>query len=249
MVNDDGIDSINFRDFAKKLGPNVELVISAPASNYSGMSSALGDWRSALQVKQIPATGAAHAFSITASPVMAARFGLGKVEELYERKPDLLVSGPNDGTNWGNAARYSGTVGAAREGVGAGIPGLAISVDRDREPGMSDEALDLSWQVTRVLCQSKTDPMLINFNLPAKPEGGLAAIQIAPPDMHVVQMNFVPGENPDEVIAKLSWNEAATPESDVDWLRKNQAVITVLPMENEPASADQSIVQKILSQH
>ncbi len=248
LSNDDGIASENLRDFALHLGPHVELVISAPNTNYSGMSSALGDWRGELAVSQIEDTGAIYAFSIAASPVIAARFGLWKVERLYHRLPDLVISGPNDGTNWGNAARYSGTIGAAREGVGRGLPGLAISVDRDKEPGMTDAALDLSRDLALTMC-AVSAPILLNFNLPSEPKGGVSDIVMAAPDMDVVQIGFEMNEDGSSTKLKLAWREPAIPGSDVDLVQNGQAAIAILPMENEQPKVEAQFIRELLGAH
>jgi len=44
-----------------------------------------------------------------------------------ERKPDLIISGINKGSNMGEDITYSGTAAAAMEGVLQGIPSIAIS--------------------------------------------------------------------------------------------------------------------------
>ncbi|PHR59697.1 MAG: hypothetical protein COA47_09365 [Robiginitomaculum sp.] len=249
MSNDDGITNKNLIGFARHLAPHVELVISAPNTNYSGMSSALGDWHGELAIEQIEGTGAAHAFSIAASPVIAARFGLWKVGQIYGRLPDLMVSGPNDGTNWGNAARYSGTIGAAREGVGRGLPGLAISVGRDKEPGMTVAALDLSRDLTLAICAAKSEPVLLNFNLPSDPKGSVSDIVIAAPDMNVVQIGFEMNEDGSSTQLKLAWREPAAPGSDVAIIRDGQAAITILPMENEQPAAQEKSLRTLLDTH
>jgi len=48
--------------------------------------------------------------------------------ELFPNKPDLIISGINDGPNLGTDIFYSGTVSAAMEGALLGIPSLAVSL-------------------------------------------------------------------------------------------------------------------------
>jgi len=47
---------------------------------------------------------------------------------LLERRPDLVVSGINDGANMGDDTIYSGTVAAAMEGFLLGVPAIAFSL-------------------------------------------------------------------------------------------------------------------------
>lgn len=232
LVNDDGVDSRNLAQLAKILAPDVTLLVSAPAKNQSGMSSALGNWREGMAVTQKWQKDDDAAFAIDASPVVAARFGLWQFERLHDRKPDLVVSGPNAGLNLGNAARYSGTVGGAREGAGAGLPGLAISVARGDQPGMSAAALKLSRDMVLRLCDNPA-PVLLNLNLPANPKGGLADVVLARPDMQAVAAGFTLSEDGSQVNMKLSYSGTAVPERDLALVRAGKSVLSVLPLEDE----------------
>ena len=44
-------------------------------------------------------------------------------------KPELVISGINNGNNLGDDVTYSGTVAAAMEGVISGLPSTAVSMD------------------------------------------------------------------------------------------------------------------------
>jgi 5'-nucleotidase len=55
------------------------------------------------------------------------------VNAVLERRPDLLVSGINNGPNLGDDVNYSGTVAAAVEGHRLGIPAVAVSLGREPE--------------------------------------------------------------------------------------------------------------------
>jgi len=54
---------------------------------------------------------------------------LHAVLEILPRKPDLVVSGINYGENVGSGVTVSGTVGAALDAAGLGIPALAVSLE------------------------------------------------------------------------------------------------------------------------
>ena len=86
-------------------------------------------------------------------------------------KPDLVVSGINQGANMGDDTLYSGTVAAAMEGYLFGIPSIAFS---QVEKGWAH--LDAAARVARkvieqVLAQrplgaSPGSPFLLNVNIP-----------------------------------------------------------------------------------
>ena len=58
-----------------------------------------------------------------------------------EKKPDLIISGINKGSNMGEDITYSGTAAAAMEGVLHGVPSIAISQVMDFTQPMGDFAL------------------------------------------------------------------------------------------------------------
>ncbi|MDI1290779.1 MAG: 5'/3'-nucleotidase SurE, partial [bacterium] len=58
-------------------------------------------------------------------------------------RPDLLISGMNDGANCGINVIYSGTVAAAIEAACLGVPSIAVSMQRGRSGSRFDVAA--SW--------------------------------------------------------------------------------------------------------
>lgn len=62
---------------------------------------------------------------LSGTPTTCAAIG---IHHICDSKPDLLLSGPNFGRNTSSiAALASGTIGAALEGAGAGVRGIAVS--------------------------------------------------------------------------------------------------------------------------
>lgn len=90
---------------------------------------------------------------------------------LLEQRPDLVVSGINNGANMGDDTLYSGTVAAAMEGFLFGIPAIAFS---QVEKGWAH--LDAAAKVARsVIEQVLDDPpaggsWLLNVNIPNRPD-------------------------------------------------------------------------------
>ena len=86
---------------------------------------------------------------------------------LLEQRPDLVVSGINQGANMGDDTLYSGTVAAAMEGYLFGIPAIAFS---QVEPGWRE--LDAASRTARdIIRQVVADPparspWLLNVNIP-----------------------------------------------------------------------------------
>jgi 5'-nucleotidase len=90
-------------------------------------------------------------------------------------RPDLVVSGINQGQNMGDDTLYSGTVAAATEGFLFGIPSIAFS---QVEHGWAH--LDAAAKVACDIVQRRFDalqkPYLLNVNIPNKPYEDLGDI-------------------------------------------------------------------------
>jgi 5'-nucleotidase len=86
---------------------------------------------------------------------------------LLTERPDLVVSGINNGANMGDDTLYSGTVAAAMEGFLFGIPAIAFSLT---EKGWGE--LDAASRVARRMIQQvlkhppSRAPYLLNVNIP-----------------------------------------------------------------------------------
>jgi 5'-nucleotidase len=89
---------------------------------------------------------------------------------LVPRKPDLCLSGINNGFNLGSDVFYSGTVGAAIEATLRGIPALAISLERQKPQDFSHAAAFVRALVTEVLTRGPgaiAPNTMLNVNVPA----------------------------------------------------------------------------------
>jgi len=65
---------------------------------------------------------------VNSYPVTSVKYGISTLSpKFFSAKPDIVVTGPNVGSNLGLATLGSGTVGAATEAVKEGIPGIAFS--------------------------------------------------------------------------------------------------------------------------
>jgi len=69
-------------------------------------------------------------FAVDGSPGQSVDHG---VFDVIKEMPDLVVSGINYGENIGSGLTVSGTVGAALEAAGLGIPALAVSLQTGKE--------------------------------------------------------------------------------------------------------------------
>lgn len=90
------------------------------------------------------------------------------VEAILEEKPDLIISGINQGSNLGTDVLYSGTVSAAVEGLIMGIPSIAVSLTDRGDSSCYNFAADFICRLIPGLIRNSILPAtLINVNVPA----------------------------------------------------------------------------------
>ena len=160
ISNDDGYLAPGINALAAALAPIADIVVVAPDSNRSGSSNSLSLDRP-LSVQR-----AANGFYfVNGTPTDCVHVALTGM--LIER-PDLVVSGINNGPNMGDDTLYSGTVAAATEGFLFGIPAIAFS-----QGAYGWTHVDAAARLARDIVQRRFDeldkPYLLNVNIPNLP--------------------------------------------------------------------------------
>jgi 5'-nucleotidase len=160
ISNDDGYLAPGIIALANALSPIAEIAVVAPDSNRSGSSNSLTLDRP-LSVYQ--AENGFYFVNGTPSDCVHMALTGG-----FSFRPDLIVSGINQGQNMGDDTLYSGTVAAATEGFLFGIPAIAFS---QVEKGW--EHLDAAARIARDIVERGFDmlpkPYLLNVNIPNLP--------------------------------------------------------------------------------
>lgn len=123
ISNDDGIAAPGIKHLWKSLKDNYKLAIVAPNSEKSGSGMATTLFKP-LHIFNVKWEDDTPAWRITGTPTDSIKIALSS---LLERKPDLIVSGINRGSNAGRNIFYSGTIGCVMEGTLRNIPGIAFS--------------------------------------------------------------------------------------------------------------------------
>ena len=127
VTNDDGITAPGLRNLIELMDTLGEVVVVAPDSPQSGMGHAI-TIDSTLYSKKVvidPDKGAPAEYSCSGTPADCVKLAL---QELLDRKPDLVVSGINHGSNAAINVIYSGTMSAAIEAGIEGIPAIGFSL-------------------------------------------------------------------------------------------------------------------------
>ena len=91
------------------------------------------------------------------------------MHHVLPRRPDIILSGINHGSNAGNSIIYSGTMGAALEGCMLGIPSVGYSLLHHSLKADFSECTPYITDITgRVLAEGLPDGVCLNVNFPAK---------------------------------------------------------------------------------
>lgn len=166
LCNDDGYLAPGIMALAEALAalPRTQVEVVAPEHNNSAKSNAL-TLNAPLYVHNSAHNGFRYVNGTPADCVHVALTGL------LDYRPDLVVSGINNGANMGDDTIYSGTVGAAMEGYLFGIPSLAFSLV-DKDWAQLSAAAQAAAAVVAQLRQQQwigAAPWLLNVNIPNLP--------------------------------------------------------------------------------
>ena len=160
ISNDDGYLAPGINALADALAAIADIVVVAPEGNRSGASNSLSLDRP-LSVQK-----AANGFYfVNGTPTDCVHVAL---TGMLDFRPDLVVSGINNGQNMGDDTLYSGTVAAATEGYLFGIPAIAFS-----QVAHGWEHIDAAARMAREIVLRRFDelpsPYLLNVNIPNLP--------------------------------------------------------------------------------
>ena len=121
LTNDDGIAAPGLaclERIAAELSDDVWIV--APEVEHSGASRALS-LRQPLRVRSLDA----RRHAVTGTPTDCVMMAMAEL--MRDARPDLILSGVNQGQNLAEDVTRSGTVGAAIQGMELGVPSIALS--------------------------------------------------------------------------------------------------------------------------
>jgi len=127
VTNDDGITAKGIRTLTEVMCEYGEVVVVAPDSPQSGMGHAI-TIHLPLKVHKSPVFEdlGVEAWECSGTPADCVK--LAKHYVLQDRRPDLVVSGINHGTNVSVSVLYSGTMSAAVEAALEGLPAIGFSL-------------------------------------------------------------------------------------------------------------------------
>jgi len=182
LSNDDGIDAPGLAALFDKLIPLGSVTVAAATKNQSGVSHSIAPegpiWVSEMEKK-------GHKwYAIEAPPATCVRLAL---ESLLPEKPDIVIAGINKGDTTGVVTYYSATVACAREAAIAGLPAIAVHLERGEAMDYEGAASFIAELVQEIKKKELKSRIFLNICIPSLPKDRMRGVLITKQDTRVTQ--------------------------------------------------------------
>ncbi len=175
VTNDDGITAPGLRVLSDIVRPMGRVVVMAPDKPQSGSSHAV-TMHFPLRLTKIHEETDYERYSCNGTPADCVKLAF---KVILGRRPDLLVSGVNHGSNSSINIIYSGTMAAVFEGAMAGVPSIGFSL-LNSSPNADFTASRVYAQriISEVLKEKLPEGICLNVNIPRVPLDEIKGIRI-----------------------------------------------------------------------
>ena len=175
ITNDDGINAPGIKHLWQAVHPFADVAIVAPHTEKSGCGLGI-TWTKPLHIHPVPWELNTPTWSINGTPADCVKMALAV---LLDRRPDMVISGVNRGSNSGRTVLYSGTVGGVIEGALKGIPGIAFSFSDFAPPPLSATQDYIFPLIQHFLANPLPAGTFLNVNFPYNCKDGVKGLKIA----------------------------------------------------------------------
>lgn len=242
LTNDDGFYAPGLAAMARVLRRLGDVCIAAPEMEQSGAAMRM-TFLQPVNVKKIFRPLGFWGYAVNGSPADCVKIG---ISELAACRPDLVVSGLNNGLNAGANILYSGTVGAAMEGAFQGITSFGVSMAYQTDPNTNDafeNAAEIAYEmISRLLKKTEVPGQLYNVNIPqeAIDRKTVEKIAVVPVDQKVLWNSYEQGE---QCTRRNSFWLAGKPnyafsDNETDLGKVSKGFITVTPLQPDRTNHD-----------
>ncbi len=171
LTNDDGINASGLKKICQILQEHYQISVIAPAKEQSGSGLSI-TFKDPIRYHEVSWPDDIPAWSIYGTPADCVNLAF---KIILDSKPDLVISGINNGSNAGRSVLYSGTLGAAIESVMQGIPSIAFSYAASKHSDHYDPYISLI--VDYFIKNPPPKGSCININIPSVPIKGCRMTQ------------------------------------------------------------------------
>jgi len=224
ITNDDGIQAPGIKALEQGLAPLGEVTVIAPDKEMSATSQSI-TLHTPLRIHRIDD----RHYAIAGTPADAVILAL---YHILTQRPDLVVSGINPGANLGENVCYSGTVGAAMEGVIHHVPSFAISLASRKDLDFSASAAFAVQLATKILEEGLTPEVCLNVNVP---HGEVLGVRVTRQSQKIsrnlIREQRDPRGRPHYWLDETTRQDEAEPDSDYGAILANQISVTPLQVD------------------
>ncbi len=228
ITNDDGFTAKGMQALIDTVKVFGELLIVAPDKPQSGMGHAI-TVNEPLRFQKTSYFKDHKGYYCSGTPVDCVKIGM---YELGTRKPDLILSGINHGSNVSTNVLYSGTMSAAVEGALEGIPSIGFSLtDYDSNADFTASKKIVKSIVSSALKQGIKEGICLNVNIPNVSLDQINGIKVCRQGRAFWDDTF--DERTDPLGKKYYWltgsfeDHEKSEDTDVHFLNKN--FVTIVP--------------------
>jgi len=176
VTNDDSIYAPGIRALIGAMTKLGEVIVVAPDKPNSGVGHAI-TINATLRLHKMDLFDGVEAYACTGTPVDCVKMAMDVV---LDRKPDLVVSGINHGSNSSINVLYSGTMSAAMEGGLECVPSVGFSLlDHAMDADFSAAAHFAEVIGRKMLGQKLPQHTCLNVNIPRLKLDEIAGIKVA----------------------------------------------------------------------
>jgi 5'-nucleotidase len=158
LTNDDGVFAEGIEELARTLRKTYKITIVAPDRERSAASHSL-TLHHPLRIVRVRE----NRFAVDGTPTDCVILAINSI---LKTKPDLVISGINNGPNLGEDVLYSGTVAAAVEAMNMGYPAIAVSLASYEKGNFTDSAAIIDSFFSKNFISILSPKTILNINIP-----------------------------------------------------------------------------------
>ncbi|AKL95403.1 5'-nucleotidase SurE [Clostridium aceticum] len=194
ITNDDGIFAEGIYVLAKTLQSVGEVIVAAPNTERSATGHAI-TIHHPLRVDKVKFFDTSiEAYSINGTPADCVKLAAEAL--LKDRKPDIVISGINNGPNLGTDVIYSGTVSAAVEAAIMDISSIAVSMGSTDITQYEDAAQFICKIAEEIFHHQDLKDTIVNINYPTCSKKELKGVKVTTLGVRKYENSFIERKDP-----------------------------------------------------
>lgn len=162
LTNDDGIHAKGLWALYKRFSGNHDVTVIAPDRERSGVGHGI-TLNEPLRSTYVEVNGGYKGYAVSGTPADCIKLG---VLEILDERPDIVISGINQGINVGVSINYSGTAAAAKEASLYGMAAIAVSIQGTEVNSYDDTAFFIEVLSKKVFEKGLPFGTFLNVNIP-----------------------------------------------------------------------------------